>query len=138
MFLLLFLMGLSLFFYFIPTLLANNNKKQNIAAIGMLNLFLGWTVIGWVLALVWAVSKDTMLVQQVAPAASQQGAVPRPLVPPPPAPPAVAQKKCPDCAELVLAEAKKCRFCNHEFRNVGSLVGHSSYRAGKSVEVEKP
>jgi hypothetical protein len=24
-------------------------------------------------------------------------------------------KKCPDCAELVKSEARKCRFCGHEF-----------------------
>jgi hypothetical protein len=120
-FVLLLLSAFSLFIYFIPTLVAHSNKKQNITAIGMLNFFLGWTLIGWVVALVWAVSKDAVLVQQVAPATPQQAAAPRPL-----APPAPAQKKCPDCAELVLAEAKKCRFCNHEFSNAGSLVGHSS------------
>jgi hypothetical protein len=30
-------------------------------------------------------------------------------------PEAVVQKKCPDCAEVVRAEARKCRFCGHEF-----------------------
>jgi hypothetical protein len=25
------------------------------------------------------------------------------------------RKKCPRCAELVMAEARVCRFCNHEF-----------------------
>ena len=25
-------------------------------------------------------------------------------------------RKCPDCAELVKAEARKCRFCGYEFR----------------------
>jgi hypothetical protein len=40
--------------YWAPTLAANSNRHRNRAAIGMLNLFLGWTFIGWVAALLWA------------------------------------------------------------------------------------
>jgi hypothetical protein len=40
--------------YFIPALMAYSNKKKNSGAILALNLFLGWTFIGWVVALVWA------------------------------------------------------------------------------------
>jgi hypothetical protein len=40
--------------YWVPTLAANSNRHHNRAAIGMLNLFLGWTLIGWVVALLWA------------------------------------------------------------------------------------
>jgi hypothetical protein len=40
--------------YWVPTLAANSNRHRNRAAIGMLNLFLGWTFIGWVVALLWA------------------------------------------------------------------------------------
>jgi hypothetical protein len=40
--------------YCVPTLSANSKHHRNRIAIGMLNLFLGWTVIGWVVALVWA------------------------------------------------------------------------------------
>jgi hypothetical protein len=32
--------------------------RKNKGAIFVLNLFLGWTLIGWVVALVWAVSED--------------------------------------------------------------------------------
>jgi len=39
-----------------PTLVGINNKKR--LAISLLNLFLGWTFVGWVAALVWAVKKD--------------------------------------------------------------------------------
>jgi hypothetical protein len=32
--------------------------RSNAGAIFVLNLFLGWTLIGWVIALVWAVADD--------------------------------------------------------------------------------
>jgi hypothetical protein len=40
--------------YFFPALLAQYRGHKNQSAIGVLNLFLGWTVIGWIAALVWA------------------------------------------------------------------------------------
>jgi hypothetical protein len=49
---LLILMGLVI--YFVPTFIARSKKKRNAAAIFALNLFLGWTLVGWVIALVWA------------------------------------------------------------------------------------
>jgi len=44
------------FFYFIPTFAAYG--KKNFQAIAILNLVAGWTFIGWVVALVWAATKD--------------------------------------------------------------------------------
>lgn len=44
-------------FYIFPSLLAGILKNKNVLAISLLNLFLGWTIIGWVIALVWAVKK---------------------------------------------------------------------------------
>jgi len=49
---------LFLFIYFIPTLLALGSKKDNFFAIMLLNLLLGWTLIGWFVALIWAATKD--------------------------------------------------------------------------------
>ena len=40
--------------YFIPTLVAAARQHASISAIFILNLFLGWSFIGWVVALVWA------------------------------------------------------------------------------------
>ncbi|UMZ72549.1 superinfection immunity protein [Natranaerofaba carboxydovora] len=40
--------------YLIPTLVAEYRNHRNVKAISVLNLFLGWTFIFWVLALVWA------------------------------------------------------------------------------------
>ncbi len=42
--------------YFLPTIIGSS--KNNIGAIFALNLLLGWTFIGWVIAFVWALTKD--------------------------------------------------------------------------------
>jgi len=105
----LFLLLISVLLYLIPAIVASSKKKQNAGAIFALNLLLGWTVIGWVVALIWALTQDPN--PQQTPPASVAADTPRPLA----SPQAPAQKKCPDCAEMVLAEARKCRFCGHEF-----------------------
>lgn len=42
--------------YFLPTIIAFVRKHQNAAPILLLNLFLGWTLIGWIASLIWALS----------------------------------------------------------------------------------
>ena len=49
---------ISLISYFLPTLIAMLRGKSNTFAILLLNLFLGWTFIGWIVALVWSVTSD--------------------------------------------------------------------------------
>ena len=49
---------LFLLIYFLPSIIAIFSNKSNTVAIVMLNLFLGWSFIGWVVALIWSVSKD--------------------------------------------------------------------------------
>jgi hypothetical protein len=39
---------------FVPTVVAGFRAHHNASAICMLNLALGWTLLGWVAALVWA------------------------------------------------------------------------------------
>ncbi len=46
------LIGLAI--YFLPTIIAVARKKSNLLLIVLLNIFLGWTVIGWVVALILA------------------------------------------------------------------------------------
>jgi ABC-type sugar transport system permease subunit len=48
-------------FYFLPFAIAYNKKRANAGAIFALNLFLGWTLIGWVLALVWALKDEQII-----------------------------------------------------------------------------
>jgi hypothetical protein len=48
-------------FYFLPFAIAFNKKRANSGAIFALNLFLGWSLIGWVVALVWAMKDEKVL-----------------------------------------------------------------------------
>lgn len=47
-----------LLLYIAPTMVAAKRKHRNVEGIFLLNIFLGWTFIGWIIALVWAVKKD--------------------------------------------------------------------------------
>ena len=49
---------ITLVIYFLPTLIALSRKRDNCAAIFALNLFAGWTFIGWIIAIVWASTMD--------------------------------------------------------------------------------
>jgi hypothetical protein len=57
-----FFFGLPFLFYFLPTIIAMARSKRDVMAIFLLNLFLGWSVIGWIVALVWAAKNDVPVV----------------------------------------------------------------------------
>lgn len=44
--------------YFFPTIVAGIRKSNSLTQVFVLNLFLGWTILGWIIALIWAVGKD--------------------------------------------------------------------------------
>lgn len=47
---------LLLVIYMLPSVIAQSRIHYNYGAIVALNVFLGWTVLGWVCALVWALT----------------------------------------------------------------------------------
>lgn len=119
--------------YFIPALVGQN--RRNAGAIFVLNLLLGWTVIGWVVALVWAMTSESPLpvVTMATPVTDARYRCPRCQQPVARDAPGCAtcgvvfvgtatppfgnttDKKCPDCAEMVKADARNCRFCGFLF-----------------------
>lgn len=54
--------GIGFVLYFLPTIIAAIKSKRDTVAILLLNLFLGWSVIGWFVALVWAAKNDAPVV----------------------------------------------------------------------------
>jgi hypothetical protein len=42
--------------YWLPTIIAVVRHSPSALGVAMLNFFLGWTVIGWIMALVWALA----------------------------------------------------------------------------------
>jgi Superinfection immunity protein len=54
--------GLGFVFYFLPSIVAFARSKRDSASILILNLLLGWTAIGWVIALVWSLRADVPVI----------------------------------------------------------------------------
>ena len=41
--------------YFVPALIAKQRDTENVEAIFLVNLVFGWTMLGWIAALLWAI-----------------------------------------------------------------------------------
>jgi Superinfection immunity protein len=44
--------------HFLPTIIAALRNGRSVVGIFLLNLLLGWTVIGWIIALIWALRDE--------------------------------------------------------------------------------
>jgi hypothetical protein len=54
--------GFGFVMYFLPSIIALLRSKRDTLAIFLLNFFLGWSVIGWIVALIWAAKNDVPVV----------------------------------------------------------------------------
>lgn len=45
---------LFLFVYFLPTIIANTRRHKYLSQVFMLNLLIGWTGIGYLIAIAWS------------------------------------------------------------------------------------
>src|SRR3954463_14660338 len=123
--------------YFIPLLVAAGRRHRFIGAIGLINLALGWTVLGWFGAIIWAVNRDVRdrdIEPQPAPLDFMNE--PR-LIEPGENTQAIdagASKKCKFCAESIKVEALVCRYCGHD---VGATPGALAPAAAKSASIEQ-
>jgi RsiW-degrading membrane proteinase PrsW (M82 family) len=91
--------------YFLPTIEAKLNNNSNSMSVFLVNFFLGWTLIGWVVALAWAHKKPEISPSSVVhtvPSSMSKTVQSN------------DEKICPYCAEKVKAAAIKCRHCGSE------------------------
>ncbi len=72
----------SCFIYFIPYMVASYRRSRNTLWVFIINLFFGWSLIGWVAALIMAFMGDTYQIGQ-----------------------------CPYCMSYINSKARKCPFC---------------------------
>jgi hypothetical protein len=56
--------GFGCVMYFLPTLFAAIRSKRDVLTIFLVNFLLGWSVIGWIVCLVWALKADQVVYVQ--------------------------------------------------------------------------
>ena len=98
--------------YLLPTSVAGWRHHPNGAPIFLLNLFFGWTVIGWVAALMWASSSPTAVqtvIVTVPGATVATGPSAAPLISPSPP----AQREVSFCAQCGKKREGSLNFCRH-------------------------
>lgn len=85
--------------YFIPTIVAYARSVPNKGSVAVVNFFLGWTVIGWIIAL--AMAARSRGVAQTGPGRARSQA-------------AHQTRECPFCRSNIRADASVCPHCRRE------------------------
>lgn len=73
--------------YLLPWAIASARQKLNVGPIALINIFFGWTVVGWIAALIWACTDREREPTRVP---------------------------CRYCAERILPNASVCPHCRRE------------------------
>ena len=109
------------FLYFLPTGLAWSRHHHQATGILLLNLFLGWTGLGWIVALVWAATSpsaiQTIVVNVTGTTAALVPPAPPtvtvPLTAPTVSAPAAARAEVLFCAQCGRKRERSLGFCRH-------------------------
>lgn len=88
--------------YFLPTILGRG--KHNVGAIFTLNLLLGWTVVGWVVALIWALTAEAPMPELAGDFSSQAAIAPAHNS-------VVGVRYCTGCGNLLQSGHRYCARC---------------------------
>jgi len=97
--------------YLLPWSIAYCRDHPNQTAIVIVNVFLGWTLIGWFGALIWAAMQSPAVPLETDDAQRQP---------------------CPYCAEPILPAARVCRFCGRNLEpGIVAAAMQSAYQAAK-------
>lgn len=96
--------------YFIPSFVAFEREHDNGTAVFWLNFLLGWALLPWVGALIWALTRNRA-VELIEQQRAEPASAPAPAVQ---TPAAGDTRICPFCAETVKAAAKICKHCRSE------------------------
>lgn len=89
--------------YMLPTYEAYKLKQPNVSSIAILNLFLGWTLLGWVVAAVWAFKKPEVTTMVSEANKTEVSKSDNPDI-----------KICPFCAEEIKFKALVCKHCGKD------------------------
>ena len=104
-FIVLLLIALGIALYFLPAYIAHKRKHPSFGGILLLNILLGWTLIGWLGALIWAsASTGTATTVQII------NTPPAPSTPAPP-PATGTINFCSKCGSKIKPQSAFCENC---------------------------
>ncbi len=97
-----FLMALAILAYLFPAIIACNRGHRNSASITIVNVFFGWTLLGWGVALAWSLSSNRVNYS-------------------------VNKRNCLRCGSRVGEGMIRCPYCIHEVGPIDSHLSPSGY-----------